>query len=123
MLDSLVTKAKSSDSTTWKWVLGVCIAVLVIGAAIWVAWMRSRIARLEAEKALLDERAKDLATKAANEESEATAKALMSEAERLRSEAAGLDERFRTEKAAFEEAEKRVNDAKNWDDLEHEARG
>jgi len=123
VLDSLVTKAKSSDSTTWKWVLGVCIAVLVIGAAIWVAWMRSRIARLEAEKALLDERAKDLATKAANEESEATAKALMSEATRLRSEAAGLDERFRTEKAAFEEAEKRVNDAKNWDDLEHEARG
>jgi flagellar biosynthesis/type III secretory pathway M-ring protein FliF/YscJ len=123
VLDSLVTKAKESDSNTWKWVLGICIVLLVVAAGIWIAWMRSRIARLEAEKALLDERAKDMAVHAANEKDEQTAKALMLEAVRLRDEAAAVDTRLRARKAELEEAERRVKDAKSWDDLEREAGG
>jgi len=123
VLDSLVTKAQESKSTVWKWVLGAGIVLLIIAAVAWIAWMRSRIARLEAEKALADERAKDMETHAKNEKDEKLAEALMSEAERLRSEADAVDERLRTEKAAFDEARKRVERAKTWKDLEDEARG
>lgn len=122
MLDKLIEKAKKTDSRVWKWLLGVLIGLGVLVMA-WYTWRQSnKVARLEAEKKLADERAKDMKVKAENEKDTNLAKALKQEAERLRAEAAKIDQELGKAKARIEAAKKRVDNAKSWKELEDEAR-
>lgn len=123
MLDSLVEKAKKTDSRVWKWFLGIGIAILVALAIWYIKRQSDRIAVLEAEKALATERAKDLEVKAQNEADEKTAKALKEEAERLRAKAAELDTQLIAARKETEAAKKRVDNVDSWKKLEDEARG
>lgn len=122
MLDKLIEKAKKTDSRVWKWLLGILIGLGVLALA-WYAWRQSnKVARLEAEKKLADERAKDMKVQAENEKDENLAKALKEEAERLREKAAEIDEELGKAKTEVEAAKKRIDDAKSWKELEDEAR-
>lgn len=122
MLDSLVEKAKKTDSRVWKWILGVVIAILVALVIWFIKRQSDRVAVLEAEKKLADERAKDMEAKAQNEADENLAKALKEEAERLRAEAAELDTQLIEARTEVEEAKKRVDNVDSWKKLEEEAR-
>lgn len=122
MLNKLVEKAKKSGNA-WKWVLGIVIAIVLA----FVIWMLKRqadkIAVLEAEKKLADEKAKDMELQAKHEKDSAMAKALREEAEKLRAKAAERDTELKALKKQTEEAQKAVNNAKNWQELEKQARG
>lgn len=122
-LNGLVAKAKKTESSTWKWILGVCIAAIVIFAA----WMLKRkyaeLQRLRAEKNLDAERQKDMETQAKNEKDQNLAKALSEEADLLNTRVKERETDIMAKERAYEEAKKRVNDAKNWKELEDEARG
>ncbi len=123
MLDKLVAKAKKTDSKVWKWILGAAIVAIVIFAA----WMLKRkydeLQRLRAEKNLDAERQKDMETQAKNEKDQNLAKALSEEADLLNTRVKERETAIMAKERAYEEAKKRVNDAKNWKQLEDEARG
>jgi hypothetical protein len=122
MLNKLVEKAKKSGSA-WKWILGIVIAIVLV----FVAWMLKRqadkIAALEAEKKLADEKAKDMELRAKQEKDAAMAKALREEAEKLRAQAAERETALIALKKQNEEAKKAVDNAKDWQELEKQARG
>lgn len=122
MLDKLIEKAKKTDSRVWKWLLGILITIGIGFLAWYVYRQANKIARLEAEKKLADEQAKDMKVKAENERDANLAKALREEAERLREEAARIDKELGKTKAEVEAAKKRIDDAKSWKELEDEAR-
>lgn len=123
MLYGLVEKAKKTDSRVWKWLLGIGIAILVALAIWFIKRQADRVAVLEAEKKLAEERAKDLEVRAQNEADEKTAKALKEEAERLRAKAAELDTELIATRTEIEAAKKRVDNVDSWKKLEEEARG
>lgn len=123
MLDSLVTKAKKTNSKVWKWILGVTIA-LILAFAIW--WMKRRydeLQRLRAEKKLTEERQKDMELEAKNEKDANLAKALTEEADRLNTRVKERETEIMSREKEYNEAKKRVDDAKDWKKLEDEARG
>jgi hypothetical protein len=122
MLDSLIEKVKQTDSRVWKWILGILIGISVALLVWWLKRQSDKIARLEAEKKLAEERAKDMKVQAENEKDTNLAKALKEEAERLWAQAAEIDTRLIQAKAEAEAAKKRVDDAKTWEELEKEAR-
>lgn len=122
MLDSLIEKVKKTDSRVWKWILGILIGISVALLVWWLKRQSDKIARLEAEKKLAEERAKDMKVRAENEKDSNLAKALKEEAERLRAQAAEIDTRLIQAKAEAEAAKKRIDDAKTWEELEKEAR-
>ena len=123
MLDTLVTKAKKTESSVWKWILGSGIAVLVIFAA----WMLKRkyneLVRLRAEGALAKERKKDMELQAKNEKDLVLAEAFKAEADYLSERVKERKDAIEAKERAYVEAKKRVDDAKNWKELEDEARG
>ena len=123
MLDNLVNKAKKTDSAIWKWILGVCIALIVIFAA----WMLKRkydeLVRLRAEKSLAEERKKDMELQAKNEQDEKLVKAFEAEAVHLAERVKKREEDILTKEREYVEAKKSIDDAKTWDELENEARG
>jgi len=123
VLDNLVNKAKKTDSAIWKWILGVCIALIVIFAA----WMLKRkydeLVRLRAEKSLAEERKKDMELQAKNEQDEKLVKAFEAEAVHLAERVKKREEDILTKEREYVEAKKSIDDAKTWDELENEARG
>lgn len=123
MLDNLVNKAKKTDSAIWKWILGVCIALIVVFAA----WMLKRkydeLVRLRAEKSLAEERKKDMELQAKNEQDEKLVKAFEAEAVHLAERVKKREEDILTKEREYVEAKKSIDDAKTWDELENEARG
>jgi hypothetical protein len=123
LTDSLVAKAKKTDSRVWKWILGVVIAVLVAFVVWYIKRQSDKVAFLKAQKALADERAKDMEVGAQNETDENLARELKEEAERLRAEAARIDTELIHARKETEEAKKRVDNVKDWKKLEDEARG
>lgn len=122
MLSKLVDKAKKSGNV-WKWILGIVIAIVLT----FVAWMLKRqadkIAVLEAEKKLADEKAKDMELQAKQEKNAAMAEALREEAVKLRAKAAAREAELEVLRKQNEEAQKAVDNAKNWQELEKQARG
>lgn len=123
MLTKLTEKIKNTDSRVWKWILGVLVTVGVALLGWYIKRQAGKVAVLEAEKKLADERAKDAEVEARNEADKNLARALKEEAERLRAKAAGINARLIIAKAENEAAKKRVDDAKDWEQLEKEARG
>jgi len=123
VLDNLVNKAKKTDSAIWKWILGVCIALIVVFAA----WMLKRkydeLVRLRAEKSLAEERKKDMELQAKNEQDEKLVKAFEAEAVHLAERVKKREEDILTKEREYVEAKKSIDDAKTWDELENEARG
>jgi uncharacterized protein HemX len=122
-LNSLVNKAESTTKKYWKWILGAMIVVL-IAIGVWMLKRRNdKIAKLEAEKLMRNEHAKDLTAQAEAEENEDMAKALRGEAERLRSNVAKREKVIEAEKKAYADAKDAVDRAKNWRELEKQAKG
>jgi uncharacterized protein HemX len=123
VLDSLVSKAKKTKSSVWKWILGVCIAVIVVFAA----WMLKRkydeLVRLRAEKRLDAERQKDMELRAKTEENKNLAKAFSEEADRLNTRVKERETDIMAKEREYVEAKKRIDDAKDWHALEKEAKG
>ncbi len=122
MLNKLVEKAKKSKGA-WKWILGIAVVVVLA----FVVWMLKRqadkIAVLEAEKKLADEKARDMELQARQERNAAMAKALREEAEKLRAKVAERGAALTALKKQNREAKKAVDNAKNWQELEKQARG
>lgn len=123
MLADLIDKTKDTKSPIWKWILGVLISIFVFFAA----WMLKRkydeLMRLRAEKRLSEERQKDMEELVKNEENKKLAQALQEEADRLKVEIRKRKEEIAAKERAYAEAKKRINAAKNWRELEQEARG
>lgn len=123
MLDKLIEKAKKTDKRWWKWILGVLIALLVA----FVAWrlyrMKKELDRLRVEKLNASEKAKDLRVQAENEKNEAMAKALREEADRLVAESAEIDTNMKRLESDTKAAQEAVKNAKDWKELEAQARG
>lgn len=123
MLDKLIEKAKKTDKRWWKWILGVLIALLVA----FVAWrlyrMKKELDRLRVEKLNAAEKAKDLRMQAENEKNAAMAKALREEADRLVAESAEIDTNMKRLESDTKAAQEAVKNAKDWKELEAQARG
>lgn len=123
VLNSLVDKAESTTKKYWKWILGVVIAI-VIGIGVWLLkWQRDKIAKLESEKAMQEEKYKDLVAQAEAEKHEGKAKALRDEAEKLRNKVDEREEVIAAEKKAYADSKAAVDRAKNWRELEKQAKG
>lgn len=123
MLDSLVTKAKKTNSKTWKWILGGTIALILVFAVWWMKRRYDELQRLRAEKKLTEERQKDMELEAKNEKDANLAKALKEEADRLNTRVKERETEIMAREKEYEEAKKRIDDAKDWKKLEDEARG
>jgi hypothetical protein len=123
MLDKLVEKAKKTDSKVWKWILGAAIAAIVIFALWWLKRRYDELQRLRAEKKLAEEHQKDIELQAENEKDANLAKALKEEADRLNTRVKERETEIMAREKEYEEAKKRVDNAKNWKQLENEARG
>lgn len=123
MLDNIVDKAKKTNSKTWKWILGVTIAVMLAFALWWLKRRYDELQRLRAEKELTEERQKDMALQAENEKNANLAKALKEEADRLNTRVKERETELIAREREYEEAKKRVDNAQDWKQLENEARG
>lgn len=122
MLEQLVNKAKNTSSTTWKWVIGCCIAVLVLYATWWLKRRNGEIARLRTERNLLDERYLDMKIQAQREKDKKLAQALQEEADNLYHQVKGREFEIINKEKEYVEAKKRVAEAKDWRQLEAEAK-
>jgi hypothetical protein len=123
MLQSLLAKAKATTKRHWKIFLGVFIGLLVVFVAWRMKKMRDKIARLEAEKALFEEHVKDIKVRAENDTDEAVARGLRWEASLLEG---GVEERgyqIAELKKDVALAQKAVDDATTWQELERLAKG
>lgn len=123
MLDSLVEKAKNSKYAWWKWALGILIGLLVVFVIWKIKRQANKIVKLEAEKALAEERLKDLKAQHQIEQNEAVKEALQAEIthqeESIAARAKDLDEMRKLNTSA----QKAVDNAKDWKELEKQARG
>ena len=122
-LDSLVDKAESTTKKYWKWILGAVIVIVVVIGLWLLKRQRDKIAKLEAEKAMREERIKDLRAQAEAEEHEDMAQALRDEAQRLQNEVAKREAAIVAEKKAYQASKDAVDRAQNWRELEKQARG
>lgn len=120
MLDNLVNKAKNIKSSTWKWILGVCIAVLVFFSTWWLKRRYNELMRLRTEKKLFEERQKDMILEAELETEKNIAAAFKEEADYLRSRIVDRKSEIFVKERAYLEAKKKIADAKNWEELEKE---
>jgi uncharacterized protein HemX len=122
-LNALVDKAESTTKKYWKWILGVVIVVIVV----FVLWLlkrqKDKIAKLEAEKMMQEEHAKDLEAQAEAEEHEDLAQALRDEAQKLRDGVAEREKVIEAEKKSYADAKAAVDRAQDWRELEKQAKG
>ncbi len=123
MLTSFVAKAKATSKKYWKWVLGVLIGLIIA----YVAWKLRRQANqidaLRADKLLFHMRAKDLKMCAENERDEAAAQALRERADAYEAAAADKETKIQAAVRNSVTAKESVADARNWQELEKQARG
>jgi len=122
-LDSLVDKAESTTKKYWKWIRGVVIVLAVVIGLWLLKRQRDKIAKLEAEKAMREEHIKDLQAQAEAEEHEDMAQALRDEAARLQEEIVAREVQIEAEKKAYQASRDAVDRAKNWRELEKQAKG
>lgn len=123
LLHNLINKALSTTKKWWKWILGGVI-VLVILLVIWrMKRQKAEIARLRAEKAAFEEKAKDLKLQAQNEKNAAIAQALREEAEYALEEVKTRDAQLVSLEADYKAQQEAVGRAQNWKELDAQARG
>ncbi len=122
-LSSLIDKAKTTTKKWWKWMLGVAIALVVLFVVWRIRSQAKKIAALEAQQAAQKELIKDLEVRAANEKDAAAAKVLQGEVTKLKEDMDQRDVELQKMKNENTEAQKVVDKAKTWDELEKAARG
>lgn len=117
-LEKLIEQSSDSKSATWKWILGIVITLVVI----FIQWklknQETKIAALEAERAMMKEKTVDLAIKLENEKNEACIGVHMDEIGRLQAEMAHRTVELYAKKKDVKEIKERVKKAKRWQDLE-----
>ena len=122
-LDDLVTKSKETESSTWKWIIGIVIALVVVFIEWKLKSQSAKIAALEAERALMKEETVDLSMKLENEKNEGRIEAHKDEIRDLQSQSAHRALILIGMKKKLEEKKKSVDKAKSWKELEKQARG
>ena len=123
MLTKLLNKAKKTNSKTWKWLLGVLIAIIVFFVAWRLKRMYNELQKLKTLQKLTADKAKDTEMEAENEKDSNMAKALREEAEKLTTRAAEYDTEIKHLESQTTTAKEAVDNAKNWKELENQARG
>jgi uncharacterized membrane protein YgaE (UPF0421/DUF939 family) len=122
-LEKLVSQANDSQSTTWKWVLGIVIALIIV----FIEWklknQSTKIAVFEAERAVLKEKAADLKVKLDNERDMARIEEYKNTTSELRALIAYRAIKSLRFKKEIEEKKERVKKAKQWKELEDLANG
>ena len=117
-LEKLVTKSKESKSSTWKWVLGIVISLVVV----FIQWklknQATKIASLEAERAVMKEKTVDMAVKLENEKNEARIGVLKDGISDLQAQSAYRAVKLIKLKDAYKEKKASVDKAKKWKELE-----
>jgi len=122
-LDKLISRSNDSKSPTWKWVLSIVIALVIV----FIEWklknQATKIAALEAERAMMKERTVDLSIKLENEKNEARIGVYKDRISDLQLHTAQRALNLIKLKEAFKEKKERVDKAKKWQDLEKLAGG
>ena len=117
-LEKLISKSDESKSPTWKWVLGIVIALIIV----YIEWklknQSTKIELLEAERALVKEEILDLQVKLENEKNTARVEEYKDEISDLRVAVAYRAVKLIQIKKVYKEKVDRVNQAKKWKDLE-----
>lgn len=117
-LDKLISQSNESKSPTWKWVLSIVIALVIV----FIEWklknQATKIAALEAERAMMKEKTIDLSIKLENEKNEARIEVLKDGISDLQAQSAYRAVKLIQMKQDFKEKKDRVNKAKKWKDLE-----
>jgi len=123
MIDSLVEKAKNSKYTWWKWALGLLIGLLVVFVIWKIKRQANKIVKLEAEIALAGEKLKDLKTQRKVEENEAVKEALFAAIVFQKASIATRKKELAEMRKLNQDAQKAVDRAKDWKELEKQAKG
>ena len=117
-LKELVDKSNETDSVTWKWVLGIVISLVVI----FVQWklknQATKIAVLEAERAMLKEKTVDMSVKLENEKNEARIEVLKDGISDLQAQSAYRAVKLIKLKQDYKGKIERVKETQKWQDLE-----
>lgn len=117
-----LTGAKAIVTKWWKWILG---GLIVLGA-LFMAWRLRRqageIDRLKADVAQSKELVKDLQVRIQAEKNSALAKALQEEVAHIQADIVGREANIKVLAQQYDEAKKKVDAAKNWKDLDDQAK-
>ncbi len=122
-LDNLIDKSNETKSSTWKWVIGIVIALIVVFIEWKLKSQATKIAALEAERAVMKEKTVDLSMKLENEKNEGRIEVHKDEIRDLQSQSALRALQLIGLKKKLEEKKKSVDKAKSWKGLEKQARG
>jgi len=118
---TLIDKAKSTSSKTWKWILGVLIALMSIGMGLYLKYLSVKLRQLEAEKRLRDEAIKDIKEKAKLQDNEELAQKFLKLAEELENRNKEIEKKLSEKQKVIDDFKKKVDEAKTWKDLENAA--
>ena len=122
-MNKLIDKAEKTNSKIWKWVLGIVISLILTFTLWWLKRRYDELQRLRVEKKLVEERRKDMELQTVNEKDANMAKAFREEAEKLVTRAAEYDTEIKYMESQTAIAKEAVDNAKNWKELEDQARG
>lgn len=115
-------KTKDFIVKWWKWMLRGFVALTVIYAAWRLRRQAAEIARLRADIAQSKELIEDLEVRIRTEKNAALAKALQEEVVRIEVDIARREADIKTLTQQYDEAKKKVDAAKNWKDLDAQAK-
>ena len=110
MLESLLEKLEKTDSRFWTFVLGV-LATLLVGSALYTK------RRMGNKKKILENRSKTQSLLASTAESSEEAEAMVNQARATRAAVIDLDQKIKDIDARVESAKKRIDAARNIDEL------
>lgn len=117
-LEKLLAQSNDSNSSTWKWVLGIVISLVIVFIEWKLKSQATEIAVFEAERAMIKEKTVDLSMQLENEKNKAVVEMLKDEIGRLQADMAHRTVGIYAAKKDLEEKKSRVKKAKKWKDLE-----
>lgn len=118
MLEALIRKARRTSSTTWRWILGVLIALLA-AVGLWaLRRQQHKIAKLRVETTILKDEAKDVAVLSEAQQRTEEAERLRQEATRMIAKAAKKEEGIKELEDEARRQKKRIVAARTWKELE-----
>lgn len=115
-------KAKAALTKWWKWILGGFIALAVVFAVWRLRRQAAEIDRLRADIAKSQELVKDLQVRIQTEKNVALAKMLQEEVARIQADIVVREANIKVLTQQYNEDKKKVDAAKNWKDLDDQAR-
>ena len=119
---AFLSGAKTIITKWWKWILGGLIALVVIFTAWRLRRQAAEIDRLRGEVAKDRELVQDLQVRIQAEKNTALAKALQDEVAHIQADVMGREAGIQLLEQQYADAKKKVDDAKNWKDLDNQAK-